>query len=488
MSVFENVERGVVSTSFNKKTLKKFDMVSESTISNQALRRIDRQDKIDKINRDIELHKKEDMINSRMESLSKHAIMESQIDTRISTIGNDLKLSIFKDIIYEVFNNALVLDADFVHENHYNLKKVTDDFIDNNGGFSLLENAINETGSVLLKRIKTVCESLSNDMVKRIIKESKTCKEDVNTKDDIFRQTMTDEEENKLDYSKDSLDIEKISELVKDKVLTVVRDEKENEIKHDELVTDIENELTDNEEVVDNKTIDEAFSKIILNNNILNEATLFGAILQDTYESILAENVAISTTNINSMKKDDERSASYDVNADTTNYEDVSDDDDETSIEELDGIDNDLVLEKTATVDMDMVMAESLVKYTMMETMYTLKLKDYSYDDIKKMTEKVANRHITKSGPLTESKITTNENVEESKVYESFFKNLRNLKNISNVDKSKDNIAKIMYESTEDLRKNLCKIAIEQLEAEKVKNSQFTENYNEYITFLKSME
>lgn len=482
MGVFKNIERGVVSTSFNKKELKKFDMVSESAISNQALRRIADKEKYEKLESNIFAKEKEDNINARLESLSKHSILESQIDNRIYNIGNDYKLSIFKDIVYEVFSNALVLDDDFVYEHYDVLKKVTDEFIDENGGYNLLESAINETDSGFLKKLKSVCESLSNDIVKRVILESKTCKKCDD--EDLFNMNMTSDEEEKLDYSKNNLDVEKISELVKDKVLTVVRDEKENQAKHEELVSNIEEELSEDEEVKDNESIDEAMSRIVMNNNILNESTLFSALLQDSYETILAENMAITSTTINNSEKDDEFSDSYDVNADSTKYEDVSDNDDETSIEELDGIDNDLVLEKkTPTVNLDMVMAEALVKYTLMETMYTLKLKNYTYDDIKKMTDEVSNRHITKTGPLTEALTTKVEDPDE-KVREAFFKNLRNLKNMRSVDIAKKDITKILQESSDALKENLVKVGINQLEEEKERNFQFTETYNGYIEFL----
>jgi len=481
MNVFKNVERRVESTSFNKKELKKIDMISESAISNQALRRIARQDKLDMVNYQIAAKEHADKINARLESLSKQSITESQITNKISTIGSDYKLNIFKDIVFEVFSNALVLDADFVHENQTMLKQVTDNFIDSEGGFKLLENAINDTDSVLLKKMKKSCESLSNDIVKRIIKESKETVDD-------FNFNLNNEEEEKLDYIKGDLDADKLSELVKDKVLTVVRDEKENQTKNDELVADIENELVDDEDVVDNDTIDEAVSKIVLNNNILHEATLFNAILQDTYENILAENMAITSTVINNAERNDDMVAGYDVDSDSTEYEDVSDDQDETSIDELDGIDKNLVLENANTVDMDVVMAEALVKYTLMETMYTLKLKDYTYNDIKKMTDNISNRHITKAGPITESVGKHVESEEFVKARAIFFKDLQNLKNKKNIDKSKAEISKIVNNCDDNIKddmKNLCKIGIDKLKEEKEKNPQFAKDYDEYIEFLK---
>ena len=45
MDIFKNAERSVSSYSFNKKDLRKIDVVSDAYVSNEALRRIAAQEK-----------------------------------------------------------------------------------------------------------------------------------------------------------------------------------------------------------------------------------------------------------------------------------------------------------------------------------------------------------------------------------------------------------------------------------------------------------
>ena len=43
-------------------------------------------------------------------------------------------------------------------------------------------------------------------------------------------------------------------------------------------------------------------------------------------------------------------------------------------------------------IDMDYILADTIAKYTLMETMYTIKLEDYNYDSIRKMTNNMLNK------------------------------------------------------------------------------------------------
>lgn len=480
MSAFGHIERRVESTSLNKSQVRAFDLANESAIASQALRRIDRQEKLDKTNNDIARKNKQETINSRMANVTKHSILESQITNKINNVANDTKLNVFKDIVFETFSKALVLDESFVLEHSSELKALTDKFIDDEGGMKLLENTINNTNSHLLKMINNTCNDIANSAVKRIMLESKDVKEI-----DQLDFNMNTEEEEKLDYAKGQLDVEKISDLVKNKVLSVVKDEKENQAKHDEIVSEIENELSEDESVVDDDSIKEAMAKIVTNNTIVNESSLFNAMLHDAYEQILAENVAISA----GIHHD----PSTDIGGDISEYENISDDDDETTIDNLDGIDRTLMLENSSiSVNMDDVMAEALTKYTLMETMYTLKLKDYSYNDIKKYTDSVSNRHITKEGPLMESVAKDVKKIPEklSKKRDKFFDNLKNLKNKKNVDKSKKAIKELAEEDDPELKEvieNSIKIGIEQLNADLEKNPHLAESFTDYIKFLNDL-
>ena len=101
------------------------------------------------------------------------------------------------------------------------------------------------------------------------------------------------------------------------------------------------------------------------------KATLFDALFRDSYHTYLAENVAAQSTDHLSADEEDIISNNYNTDQDSI----------------VDAIDGD----PSDDINMDEIFTEAITKYTMMETLYTLKLEDYPYENIKKLTEKLVN-------------------------------------------------------------------------------------------------
>ena len=92
---------------------------------------------------------------------------------------------------------------------------------------------------------------------------------------------------------------------------------------------------------------------------------------KNSYKEAIMENVAIQSTDHKKVQDDKDFSVEYDT---------------ETTTEDI--IDNEV---ENDEIDMDLVLVEAITKYTLMETLYTLKLEDYSYNNIVKLTRKLVN-------------------------------------------------------------------------------------------------
>lgn len=371
MNIFENAERSVSTYSFNKKNLRQIDIVSESAVSNSALRRIDAEEKAKKEEDALEKDAKHEEENERVEKVVNKSMTESRIIMRANHLSSVGKTEIFKDILFEMFYKSLLIDGDFLREHSTSIRSLTDNYVDEHGGFNKLVSAAESTSSILLKRMKTLCESTTNEVCKRKLKEMKEC-EDPN----CINFDMTEKEKEKFDYNKQELDIDKIAKLVKDKVLTVIKDDKKREIKNEELITKIEEELKQDDSVVDDKTMKESYNRIVFNKSPIEEATLFNALCRSTYREILKENVAIMSTDKDMVDDSHDRAERYDTDA---TIDDINDDDSET--QDIDDVE----------IDLDTILTEAITKYTLMEMLYTLKLENYTNEDIRKLSESLVN-------------------------------------------------------------------------------------------------
>ena len=381
-NLFKNANLVVESAGYTIKSSNPLSTASDSALANEKLREMKIasenaivQDRIDNI--EAEYDKK-----AVIEQVVQKSLLESQLPIRMNDISKVGKNVLFKDILFEVFYNALVMDSYFLQENADTIRSLTDKYVDDNNGFSLLESAISASNSNLLKRIKSLCESTANKACERKLKEFKECNDP-----DCLHFELTSDEKEEFDYCKSELDIDKISELVKNKVLTVVKDEKTRQEEESKIIEDIEDDLKENEGVTDQKSLDEALNRIVISKSPVQDSTLFNALLKNSYKEAIIENVSITSTDHKRVEDDKEFSANYNPNATTSDSSDNTFDD--NNIED-DEINTSLPLEgSNSSIDMDMVLTEAITKYTLMETLYTLKLENYTYENIAKLSRKL---------------------------------------------------------------------------------------------------
>lgn len=216
--------------------------------------------------------------NAKLELDTKKAVFNK----KANEMHKKGKNTIFKRLLTEMYIESLYLDENFILENFSKIAGIVESFVDENGGYSLLENAYFQSKSPLLKKMIDICEETSKEVNGRVYKDAEK-NQDV----DLLNFELNSDEKERFDYDKRDLGIEEISNIVKEKVLTVVKSEKAREQKHEELMEDIENELSSNPEVTDEKSIKENLTRIFAQASPTEEGTIFNALLRSNYKSLV---------------------------------------------------------------------------------------------------------------------------------------------------------------------------------------------------------
>jgi hypothetical protein len=353
-NIFANANLNVTPGYTAKKTARVIDVMSDNLAAAQALREMARQETIKENNAAHEAQLAHEEDQKRYEGVLKRSMHESQVFNAVGKFNTECKTYLFKKILTEVYAKSLLIDDDFVQEHFNEVATAVSNYVDDNGGYNLLESAVVRTNSKLLARIKSICEKCAAKVSARKIKETTECGDVQHLNFDL-----NDEEQNEFDKMKSEISPDEIADLVKDKVLTVVKDEKQRQQNEDELKADIENEIRDDELVVDEETAKESLNRIVGNNNGLEETTLFNALFRHACGEIIIESLSTTTSN-------------SDIDVDTTEDDIIGDsgpDGDENAYQ--------------SELDMDAVLSEAIATYTLMEMAYTLKLKDYKPEELR---------------------------------------------------------------------------------------------------------
>ena len=359
-SIFDNANVNVTRHSFAPKSdkVRKIDIMSDTMLANQALRNIHAKEQqiIQEANERADLERENEQ--DRLNKCYTRMLTESQMINAIDTYQKTCKEYCFKSILTELYAKSLLIDDDFVNEHANDIKTLISDYVDSRGGMKLLDEAISRTDSNLLKKIKNICVETASEVSKRKIKEAQDT-QDVS----ILNFTMTEDEHDKFEYKKTEISPDEIAGLVKDKVLTVIKDEKNRQEREDELKTAIEEELKNDEEVVDTKTAKEALSRIIIGKSVVENTTLFNAIFRNACNEAFIMNNDTDSTSVDNTS-DDINTTEDDIN----DYAPMNDENYDKK-----------------EIDMDKIFTEAVSQYTLMEMLNTLKLEEYSHNNIKSL-------------------------------------------------------------------------------------------------------
>lgn len=328
---------------------------------------------VESIDRSVEKKEKEGVYKDGVNKIVNAQILESQRLSRINDISRQGKEIVFKEIMFEMFSKSLLLDDEFVVEKEENLRGLIESYIDGNGGYAMLTEAYKRTKSPLLSRMMKICEAVTKQVSNRKMKELQSA-DDVST----INFSLDDEEKETLDYEKEKLSVDELSDLVKKKVFSVIQDEKSRQQKEEELEQDLM------EETDEDRAVKESINRIVFDKSPVEVSTTFNSIFRHSLKQSVTESVA---SHVPEDEYDDE---------DQNDYVGVDADEDEIKENEFGGfIDiQDEINDHGAhssDIDMDMVLAESITQYTLMELCYTIKLEDYTHESLRKISESLLN-------------------------------------------------------------------------------------------------
>lgn len=300
MNLFDGANRNVekhstgMNAKFNKYGKKVFDLPEKNEVVEEQVTA--------KIIQGPETQKPELSEGEKIyrETRIQNAINNNNKAVVLKDMRNNILDGVFENVMTDIYYNALYLDDDFKEFNSSIITESVHKFLDEKGGYKYLVDGYNRTKSPLLKSIMDICEESAAEIADRKIKECNDKEKDLN---DIKIFNMTNDEKNNLDYNKESIGINQISNKIKDKILDVVKDEKKREAEHEELMEEIENQLSDDPEVNDEKTVTEALNKIFISNVNIEEGTLFNSLLRNNYKGVLESGYdALDLSKINSQE------------------------------------------------------------------------------------------------------------------------------------------------------------------------------------------
>lgn len=233
--------------------------------------------------------KKENKQEALMEASKKHMEISKQAQKKqIDKIKNQrefrkvlnesydkLKDDLFCNMLYHICLEALCIDEQPMYENMENITNKINEQYKELGGFKAIKEQAKKTNNVLLERMISLCENTAKKVADRNMKESDSA--------DGFKFELTDDEKDDFEYNKDNINIDAISNKIKDKVIKVVSDEKEANNKKTEIMDEIEDKLKEDD--VEDEATEEAM-QFVFNENI-ETTTLFEALMRECYKITL---------------------------------------------------------------------------------------------------------------------------------------------------------------------------------------------------------
>ena len=245
-------------------------------ITNKNLIPVKQRDKVDKQEVMMEARKKYMDINNQAQRKQIDKI-KNQREFRkvINESYEKLKNDLFCNILHHICLEALTIDEEPMYESMEQITDSINEQFKSIGGLDVLKEQSKTSNNELIKRMIAICENTAKKVADRNLKECDSA--------DEFKFELNDEEKDDFDYNKDSINIDAISNKIKDKIIKVVTDEKKANTKKTEIMDEIKDKLDEDE--VEDEAATEAMEFIF--NQKIETTTLFEALMRDCYKITL---------------------------------------------------------------------------------------------------------------------------------------------------------------------------------------------------------
>lgn len=261
-------------------------------------------------------------------------------DARLEKVSEDVYYTVsenaFLDALYTMYRGSLVLDEDFIQNHEEAIRNYLIESVKEEYGniYSLMEASKKKSKllSKIVKSSKKKGKKASNEACERI-KAKETTGETI---DRIFDDAC-DLDDNSDELKKD-MDVEEVCNVVKDKVVKVISEEEKRNEEKKELV----------EELNKAKSMGESVS--LYKNPGLEHESLFHSIMVNRHKQCISH-----------MKKYPESAGEYGTISESG---DIS-------------------------VDMDYVLCDTILEYTRLELLNTIRVTDFTPTQVKQLAESI---------------------------------------------------------------------------------------------------
>ena len=206
-----------------------------------------------------------------------------------SALVDKFSLLALHSIVNECFINGLpMIQSEISNDEKIALTKYSYKVLNKVGGFKALENSLssnvyNAKQKAFLTDIHKLCKESAMEACKRIVTET-DCKDPANKFDEVVDQAaFTDAEYKKFTEKADKLDLDSISEIIKEKTLKVLKDEQEQYEKEEQLENELKDALAESKDFANTTT--ESYMDIVLTKSEpRHHVTLFSKLQEAAFE------------------------------------------------------------------------------------------------------------------------------------------------------------------------------------------------------------
>lgn len=206
-----------------------------------------------------------------------------------TTLTDKFTLLTLHSIVNECFINGLPLNhSEISDDEKITLTKYSYKVLNRVGGFRALENAIsshihNDKQKTFMHDIYTVCKETATEAAKRIVTETDVKNPETKFEEVVDRAALTDDEYKKFVTKAGSLNLDAISDIIKEKTLNVLKDEQEQYEKEEELHEELKDALADSKDF--SETTTESYMDIVLTKaDPRHHVSLFSKLQETAYE------------------------------------------------------------------------------------------------------------------------------------------------------------------------------------------------------------
>lgn len=173
------------------------------------------------------------------EELHNRAIIPRVVSKLTNTYHKTMPEIILREYFTKLVTESLVWDKEAIEENMDGIRYTCHKYIASIGGLAAVREAAIANKSDYLGLVYDVCMEAGKKIAKKKSDKVKATTTPDNVKDQQIDFSIETADQDDINKRIDSLDVDGLSELVKDKVLQVVKDENESQKKDDTFVQDL---------------------------------------------------------------------------------------------------------------------------------------------------------------------------------------------------------------------------------------------------------